>query len=105
MSATTDAMTQAVTAADAAAQALAQAIATYTAGYRTAASALPSSTPRGAQDVADLEHAVGPERLAGTIAQRLVALGATRVLAQAAGSAAGPESTAWLIAQIEAHVP
>ena len=76
-----------------------------TAGYRTAASALPSSTPRGAQDVADLEHAVGPERLAVTIAQRLVALGATRVLAQAAGSAAGPESTAWLIAQIEAHVP
>jgi hypothetical protein len=67
---------------------------------------LGSSTPRGAQDVADLEHSCGPDRLAMNIAQRLVAFGSERILMQMpALGAAGPESTAWLIAQIEAHVP
>ena len=39
------------------------------------------------------------------IAGRLTAFGATRLLMQSALAASGPEATAWLISQVEAHVP
>ena len=47
--------------------------------------------PIGPQKVADLEHAVGRERIAQFIHGRLIALGAERVVVQTGLIPAGPE--------------
>jgi len=63
---------------------LAAAFVAYQTAYRAAAQAVHDATPgpRGLQDGADLEHAVGPERVALFLYQRLIALGAERVVVQ-----------------------
>jgi len=85
MSAQSD-MIQAVNDAEAAVTALAAAYNAYRAAYKSAATAtsgIQSGTPRSVTDVAELEHACGPERVAQFTHGRLVALGAERIVAQA----------------------
>jgi hypothetical protein len=104
MGAQTD-MVQAVTDAEAAAVALTTAWSTYLTAYKSAAAAVRAAGgERGLQDVAELEHSVGPERFAHIVGGRLVALGGARVVAQAM-TPAGPEFMTWLIGQIQSHVP
>ena len=79
---------------------LAEAFASNVDAYRNVAHAV--AAPSGHEV---LEHAIGAERVAQFLAMRLVALGATRVLAQSAGGAIGPEWVPWLTGQIQFHVP
>ena len=98
----------AVTAAEAAAVQLAQAYIDYVAAYQVAAQQAYTATngPRAPQAVADLEHAIGPHRVAQFANARLVALGAAPVAAPAgAVTPTGAEWVAWLTDQIQAHVP
>ena len=97
-------MVAAVNAAEAAVVNLAAAYANYCSAYRLAASAVyaAASAERAQQDVADLEHAVGPERVTAAIHGRLVALGTARVVEQSGGMVVvGPEWVAWLTNQIQ----
>ena len=60
---------------------------------------------RAPQAVADLEHAIGPHRVAQFANARLVALGAGPVAAPpAAVGPTGAECVAWLTEQIEHNV-
>ena len=107
MSAQSD-MIAAVNAAETAAVALAAAYTDYLAAYRVAANHVyaAGTAERAVQDMQDLEHAVGPERVAQFAAARLLALGAVRIIEQPGTIVpAGPEWASWLIAQIEHAVP
>ena len=99
-----DDMIAAVNAAEAAMQELAAAYSSYLAGYRAAAQAVSTGDSR-MQAVAELDHHVGPERLAQLAHGRMVALGAERVVVAGGLTPAGPEWVAWFTSQIQAHVP
>ena len=106
MSAQSD-MTSALNAVEAAAQQLATALVNYNAAYKIAAQATyaaETNPGRAFQNVQDLDHAVGPGRLARLANGRLIALGAETVIAQP-HAVAGPADVTWLLDAIQRHVP